>query len=56
MAYKLPVLLRESSEANVSIPNLASFQWEDVKDKHRLCEGSYSDVFSGEYQGFAMWL
>lgn len=51
MACKLPVLERASSKEGVVVPDLPSFQWTEVLEKRRLGEGSFGDVFSGEFNG-----
>ena len=56
MARKLPILQRERKEleAEEIIPNLNSFKWHDVTDKRRIGEGTYGDVYYGEYNNEAV--
>ena len=53
MYFKLPLLKSWANAKNAvhAVPNLGSFKWEEVNEKHVLGEGSFGYVYTGEYKG-----
>ena len=52
MACKLPILERKSSNEYVFVSGLSNFQWTEILEKrNKLGEGSFGDVFSGQFNG-----
>lgn len=51
MACKLPILERKSSNEDVFVSGLSNFQWTEILEKRKLGDGSFGDVFSGQFNG-----
>ncbi len=46
MALKLPLLNVSSADLGITVPGLTKIEWTDVKEKSKLREGSFGEVYS----------
>ena len=46
MALKLPLLNVSSADLGITVPGLTKIEWTDVKEKSKLGEGSFREVYS----------